>query len=102
MPIKDENDPQHEIDTEDLGHVLRSVGYNPTRSQLNSMINQLDPNGKGSIDWQKFLTSMKDKKNLPKQAVGDLLDSIGPKNKNYNNYSDLNTTDSKHPFAQKR
>lgn len=38
------------IKTKEIGNVLRSLGQNPTDSELQDMINDLDADGKGFID----------------------------------------------------
>ncbi|MES1922360.1 calmodulin-like 3 [Bonamia ostreae] len=38
----------------ELGQVLRSLGQNPTESELNDMISEFDSNGKGNIDFEDF------------------------------------------------
>ncbi|TFK69989.1 calmodulin [Pluteus cervinus] len=41
-----------------LGIVLRSLGQNPTESELQDMINEVDLDGNGTIDFPEFLTMM--------------------------------------------
>eukprot|EP00929_Paragymnodinium_shiwhaense_P010410 TRINITY_DN11503_c0_g1_i1.p1 TRINITY_DN11503_c0_g1~~TRINITY_DN11503_c0_g1_i1.p1 ORF type:complete len:158 (+),score=55.88 TRINITY_DN11503_c0_g1_i1:133-606(+) len=43
----------------ELGTVMRCLGLNPTRSELDSMINEVDVNGDGLIDFEEeFLPLM--------------------------------------------
>lgn len=42
------------ISTDDLGAVLRSLGWNLTESQVNSFINEHDNDGSGTIDFSVF------------------------------------------------
>ncbi len=44
------------ITTKELGTVLRSVGQNPTETELQDMINEVDADGNNSIDFNEFLT----------------------------------------------
>merc|ERR550539_1602350 len=37
---------------------MRSLGYNPTESELQDMINQIDADRKGNIDFQDFIALM--------------------------------------------
>jgi len=37
---------------------MRSLGQNPTEAQLQDMINEVDADGNGSIDFPEFLTMM--------------------------------------------
>ncbi|KAK8945010.1 Pentatricopeptide repeat-containing protein [Platanthera zijinensis] len=46
------------ITTKELGTVMRSLGQNPTESELQDMINEVDADGNGSIDFPEFLNLM--------------------------------------------
>ena len=46
------------ISTEDLGKVMRSLGQNPTEAELTDMVNKVDADGNGTIDFPEFLTSV--------------------------------------------
>jgi len=46
------------ITTKELGTVMRSLGQNPTEAELQDMINEVDSNGNGQIDFPEFLTMM--------------------------------------------
>ena len=46
------------IRCKELGSVMRSLGQNPTSSQLQDMLNELDADGNGTIDLPEFLTMM--------------------------------------------
>ena len=37
---------------------MRSLGQNPTKSELQEMINEVDVNGNGTIDFSEFLNLM--------------------------------------------
>mmetsp|Transcript_18771 Transcript_18771/g.24782 ORF Transcript_18771/g.24782 Transcript_18771/m.24782 type:complete len:155 (+) Transcript_18771:100-564(+) len=49
------------ITTSELGTVMRSLGLNPTQSELTEIINDLDADGNGTIDFPEFLEMMKKK-----------------------------------------
>merc|ERR1712072_1259573 len=53
------------ITTKELGTVMRSLGQNPTEAELHDMINEVDADGNGTIDFTEFLSLMarKDKDN---------------------------------------
>lgn len=46
------------ISSAELGTVMRSLGQNPTESELMDMINEVDVDGNGIIDFREFLNMM--------------------------------------------
>ena len=46
------------ITTKELGTVMRSLGQNPTEAELQDMINEVDADGNGTIDFTEFLGLM--------------------------------------------
>ena len=46
------------ITTRELGTVMRSLGQNPTEAELQDMINEVDADGNGTIDFPEFLALM--------------------------------------------
>lgn len=46
------------ITTAELGTVMRSLGQNPTEAELQDMINEVDADGNGTIDFPEFLNLM--------------------------------------------
>jgi len=46
------------ITTKELGTVMRSLGQNPTEAELQDMINEVDVDGNGTIDFPEFLAMM--------------------------------------------
>jgi len=46
------------ITTKELGTVMRSLGQNPTEAELMDMIQEIDADGSGTIDFPEFLTMM--------------------------------------------
>jgi calmodulin len=50
--------PPGTITTKELGTVMRSLGQNPTEAELMDMINEIDADGNGTIDFPEFLTMM--------------------------------------------
>ncbi|XP_074567121.1 calmodulin-like [Curcuma longa] len=58
------------ITTKELGTVMRSLGQNPTEAELQDMINEVDADGNGAIDFPEFLNLMarKMKDTIDRQA----------------------------------
>ncbi|KAF1898302.1 hypothetical protein Lal_00033068 [Lupinus albus] len=46
------------ITTKELGTVMRSLGQNPTEAELKDIINEVDADGSGTIDFPEFLNLM--------------------------------------------
>merc|ERR1711893_145843 len=46
------------ITTKELGTVMRSLGQNPSDEELQDMINEVDVDGNGEIDFEEFLQMM--------------------------------------------
>lgn len=46
------------IDIDELAEVMKSLGQNPTRSELQAMIDEVDESGEGEIDFDEFLMMM--------------------------------------------
>ena len=53
-----DKDGDGSITTHELGTVMRSLGQNPTDTELQEMISEVDEDGGGSIDFTEFLTMM--------------------------------------------
>lgn len=49
------------INTKELGHLMRSLGQNPTEEELEDMINEVDVDGNHVIDFTEFLQLMANK-----------------------------------------
>ena len=46
------------ISTKELGTVMNSLGQKPSAAELESMINEVDADGNGEIDFEEFLAMM--------------------------------------------
>uniref|UniRef100_A0A3Q2QNV1 Troponin C, skeletal muscle n=1 Tax=Fundulus heteroclitus TaxID=8078 RepID=A0A3Q2QNV1_FUNHE len=47
-----------DISTKELGTVMRMLGQNPTREELDEIIEEVDEDGSGTIDFEEFLVMM--------------------------------------------
>ena len=46
------------IDSKELSTVLKSMGYNPTPDEIKDMVEEVDSDGSGSIEFLEFLLLM--------------------------------------------
>lgn len=53
-----DKDGDGSITTKELGTVMRSLKQNPTEAELQDMINEVDADGSGTIDFNEFLNLM--------------------------------------------
>ena len=51
MPQLTVPSPAGQITTKELGTVMRSLGQNPSESELQDMINEVDADNNGTIDF---------------------------------------------------
>lgn len=49
--------PAGQITTKELGTVMRSLGQNPSESELQDMINEVDADNNGTIDFPGMATT---------------------------------------------
>ncbi|KAK9470355.1 calmodulin [Dipodascopsis tothii] len=53
-----DRDGDGQITTKELGTVMRSLGQTPSEAELADMINEVDVDNNGTIDFPEFLTMM--------------------------------------------
>jgi len=58
---------QGTITTKELGTVMRSLGQNPTEAELQDMVNEVDADGNGTIDFPEFIQLMARKMKVRQQ-----------------------------------
>ena len=46
------------ITTKELGRCLRSMGLNPTDKELQRLVNEVDSDGNGKVDFHEFVDMM--------------------------------------------
>ena len=54
-----DKDGDGSITTKELGLVMKSLGQNSSQVELQGMIDEMDENGNGSVDFQEFLEIIK-------------------------------------------
>uniref|UniRef100_A0A2K6EG22 Troponin C, slow skeletal and cardiac muscles n=1 Tax=Propithecus coquereli TaxID=379532 RepID=A0A2K6EG22_PROCO len=66
------------ISTKELGKVMRMLGQNPTPEELQEMIDEVDEDGSGTVDFDEFLVMMvrcmkDDSKGKSEEELSDLF-----------------------------
>ena len=54
------------IDVDELGDAMRALGQDPDPEELQAMVDEVDEDGSGEIDFEEFLLMMEKQKNAPK------------------------------------
>jgi len=70
-----DKDGDGSISTKELGTVMRSLGQNPTDQELKIMIDEVDEDASGTIDFKEFLGLMA-KKMQDNDTEDDLIDAF--------------------------
>jgi len=73
------------ITTKELATVMRSLGQNPTEAELQDMINEVDIDGSGSIEFNEFLTMMS-KKIKENESSNDIREAFRVFDRNGDGY----------------
>ena len=55
---------------------MRSLGQNPTEAELQDMINEVDADGNGNIDFPEFLTMMARKMKDSDDSEGEIREAF--------------------------
>jgi len=63
-----DHDENGSISAKELGEVLKALGQNPTKNELSDMINEVDVDGNGTVEFAEFVILMTNKvKELSKE-----------------------------------
>jgi Ca2+-binding EF-hand superfamily protein len=76
------------ITTKELGAVMRNLGQTPTDSQVADMIQEVDADNSGSIDFQEFCTLMARKSKGPAISEEDLIKAFSVMDRDGNGFID--------------
>ncbi|CAI0651272.1 unnamed protein product, partial [Colletotrichum noveboracense] len=66
-----DKDGTGDITAQELGEVMRSLGLNPSDTELTDMVNEVDADNNGTIDFNEFLNLM-----AVKVQVGDAEEEL--------------------------
>mmetsp|Transcript_27612 Transcript_27612/g.70337 ORF Transcript_27612/g.70337 Transcript_27612/m.70337 type:complete len:154 (-) Transcript_27612:793-1254(-) len=64
------------ITTKELGTVMRALGQNPTESELQDMLNEVDPNGHGQLEMREFIGLMRKRLGKSRDTAAELLEAF--------------------------
>ncbi|XP_052105384.1 calmodulin-beta-like [Mytilus californianus] len=84
-----DKDNNGQITSSELGTVMRSLGQNPTNADITDMINEVDSDGSGTINFTEF-TNMMGKKMENSNPVEDLREAFKIFDKNNDGKIDTN------------
>ncbi len=70
-----DKDGDGNITTKELGTVMRSLGQNPTQEEIGKMIEEVDKDASGTIDFKEFLNLMA-RKMKETDTEDDLIDAF--------------------------
>lgn len=68
-----DKDSSGEISAHELGTALRLLGLNPTAKEIQDMINEIDRNGNGTIEFDEFMAFLKKYYKKPDEVKRDLI-----------------------------
>lgn len=71
-----DKDSNGSISVTELGDVMRILGQNPTEAELQYMINEVDDDGSGAIDFNEFLKLMASIVKNPEDEERELFEAF--------------------------
>jgi len=84
------------ISTKELGKVLRMLGQNPSEEELQEMVDEVDEDGSGTIDFEEFTEMMAKQlaaealEQIPERPEKELAEAFRIFDKNNDGYLDFN------------
>ncbi|XP_067935771.1 calmodulin-like [Watersipora subatra] len=81
-----DKDGDGRITSKELGTVMKSLGQNPTESELSDMINEVDTDGNGTIDFNEFVVMMQKKQKSIDNREEELKEAFKMFDKDGNGY----------------
>ncbi|XP_056022814.1 uncharacterized protein LOC125649260 isoform X2 [Ostrea edulis] len=67
-----DRDKNGKIDDSELGTALRMLGLNPTKKEIDDMMQEVDNDGNGTIEFEEFLAFIKRSYKKPDEIKHDL------------------------------
>lgn len=64
------------ITSEDLGTLMKKLGQNPSETELKDMIDEIDADGNGTIDFEEFLLLIQRKMKNETETRKELLEAF--------------------------
>ncbi|KAL4237920.1 hypothetical protein ACF0H5_002630 [Mactra antiquata] len=71
------------ITTLELGTIMRVIGQNPTEAELQDMVNEVDEDGNGTIEFDEFVKMMASKTNSKEDFTQETFAVFDPDKKGY-------------------
>ncbi|KAG8131461.1 putative Troponin C skeletal muscle protein [Naja naja] len=62
-----------DISTKELGTVMRMLGQTPTKEELDAIIEEVDEDGSGTIDFEEFLVMMLSGETVTGEEIQELM-----------------------------
>jgi len=80
-----DKDGDGRITSQELGIVMQSLGQHPTQEELEDMINEMDVDGNGTVDFDEFIMMMSKKLSEP-ESEADIKEAFKVFDKDNNGF----------------